>query len=187
MGARIFTIFGSFEGNNRRVISGELVEQPGGETRGYFFETDAYGYRSKRFVSGYFAKNNLSGKVGFAFFALSNEFEPMQGLVLDIEEGRPGYWSRQDPLRGGFERAGEMVLKFKEQEFTVEDSHRIERSCARILPGQTARAFSLPPFELSESENIPNPQTADGAKTIALTTITLTALATVYSKRLLRR
>ncbi|MBR0482759.1 hypothetical protein IJJ54_01460 [Candidatus Saccharibacteria bacterium] len=36
-------------------------------------------------------------------------------------------------------------------------------------------------------ENIPNPQTADGAKTIALTLITLTALATVCSKRLLRR
>ena len=132
MGARIFTIFGSFEGDNRRVISGELVERPGGETRGYFFETDTYGHRSKRFVSGYFAKNNRSGKVGFAFFALSNEFEPMQGLILDLEEGRPGSWSRQDPLRGGFERAGDMVLKFKEQEFTIEDSHRIERSCARL-------------------------------------------------------
>ena len=36
-------------------------------------------------------------------------------------------------------------------------------------------------------ENIPNPQTADGAKTIALTLITLTALATVCSKRLLCR
>ena len=117
-------------------FTGEIVVDDANVFCGYC--TELYNSRKSeiRFLAGAFASNGRNGKIGIAFYKMSNNpiYAPQMYIILDLEDICPGSWKElyfgsYFVFRGGAKIAVEEVTYSEDEESRIKSQfEKIDRS-----------------------------------------------------------